>query len=117
MHPSKPSSERPWTRFAHWPARWPFAPDLPAPEGRKGMVATTDRLATRVDALEQSLAELEKVKGRVLGLVLNAVPKRGVDADAYGAHYGGYYQAEPDLPFRFEEQGAPTRTRRSERAR
>lgn len=72
---------------------------------------------TRVDALEQSLAELAKVKGRVLGLVLNAVPRRGADADAYGAHYGGYYQAEPEFQFPFDEQPAPTRTRRSERAR
>lgn len=57
------------------------------------------------------------MKGRVLGLVLNAVPRRGADADAYGARYGGYYQAEPEFQFPFDEQPAPTRTRRSERAR
>ena len=42
--------------------------------GTDGAIVVAYGGRTRVDALEQSLAEPAKVKGRVLGLVLNAVP-------------------------------------------
>ena len=42
---------------------------------------------TTQEQLEQSLGNLEKVKGRILGAVLNCVPTRGTDAYSY---YGTY---------------------------
>jgi len=42
------------------------------------------------EQLAQSLGNLEKVKGRVLGAVLNYVPTRGTDAYSY---YGTYTSA------------------------
>ncbi|MFB0836800.1 polysaccharide biosynthesis tyrosine autokinase [Arthrobacter sp. E44] len=45
---------------------------------------------TTQDQLSQSLGNLEKVRGRVLGAVLNYVPARGTDAYSY---YGTYTSA------------------------
>ncbi|WP_373462225.1 tyrosine-protein kinase family protein [Arthrobacter oryzae] len=45
---------------------------------------------TTQDQLDQSLGNLEKVKGRVLGSVLNYVPSKGRDAYSY---YGTYTAA------------------------
>jgi Mrp family chromosome partitioning ATPase len=51
---------------------------------------------TTQEQLGQSLGNLDKVKGRVLGAVLNYVPTRGTDAYSY---YGTYTSAsEPALP-------------------
>lgn len=47
---------------------------------------------TTQDQLAQSLGNLDKVKGRVLGAVLNYVPTRG--AGSYS--YYGTYTAAPD---------------------
>lgn len=45
---------------------------------------------TTQEQLDQSLGNLEKVRGRVLGAVLNYVPTRGTDAYSY---YGTYTSA------------------------
>jgi hypothetical protein len=52
---------------------------------------------TTQEQLGQSLGNLDKVKGRILGAVLNYVPTRGTDAYSY---YGTYTSApEPsDAP-------------------
>ncbi|MBO0980969.1 polysaccharide biosynthesis tyrosine autokinase [Microbacterium sp. SD291] len=42
---------------------------------------------TTYDLVERSLASLEKVRGRVLGVVLNRVPASGVDSSAYSYEY------------------------------
>lgn len=47
---------------------------------------------TTQEQLDQSLGNLEKVKGRVLGAVLNYVPTRGTDAYSY---YGTYTSVAP----------------------
>ncbi|TQJ33611.1 polysaccharide biosynthesis tyrosine autokinase [Arthrobacter sp. SLBN-122] len=47
---------------------------------------------TTQEQLDQSLGNLEKVKGRVLGAVLNYVPTKGTDAYSY---YGTYTSVPP----------------------
>ncbi len=42
---------------------------------------------TTYDLVERSLAALEKVRGRVLGVVLNRIPASGVDSSAYSYEY------------------------------
>ncbi|QOD02648.1 polysaccharide biosynthesis tyrosine autokinase [Pseudarthrobacter sp. BIM B-2242] len=50
---------------------------------------------TTHEQLAQSLGNLEKVKGRILGAVLNYVPTRGTDAYSY---YGTYTSASRPAP-------------------
>lgn len=50
---------------------------------------------TTQEQLDQSLGNLEKVKGRVLGAVLNYLPIKGTDAYSY---YGTYTSAPVPLP-------------------
>jgi capsular exopolysaccharide synthesis family protein len=70
---------------------------------------------TRIDALEHALAELERVQARPLGLVLNGVPRRGVDRDAYASEYGGYYDLPSELSF--DDDAESMRPRRSSSSR
>ena len=59
---------------------------------------------TTYDALKEALANLEKVKGRALGVILNGVPSKGVRADGYGyryrsySYYGAQEQEEASVP-------------------
>lgn len=53
------------------------------------IVVTAGR--TTYDLLKRALANVEKVGGRALGVVLNRVPKRG--GGYYGGHYGREYYA------------------------
>ncbi|WP_448809167.1 polysaccharide biosynthesis tyrosine autokinase [Agromyces bauzanensis] len=46
---------------------------------------------TTYDALGKALQNLERVKGRALGIILNGVPRKGADASSYGYHYKSYY--------------------------
>ena len=46
---------------------------------------------TTTDALEKSLQNLERVNARPLGIILNGVPRKGVDANNYGYQYRQYY--------------------------
>lgn len=55
---------------------------------------------TTQEQLGQSLGNLEKVKGRVLGAVLNYVPTRGTDSYSY---YGTYTSAASSMPVADEE--------------
>jgi len=55
---------------------------------------------TTQEQVDQSLGNLEKVKGRVLGAVLNYVPTKGTDAYSY---YGTYTSAPAHSP----EEPAP----------
>ncbi|KRE66445.1 polysaccharide biosynthesis tyrosine autokinase [Arthrobacter sp. Soil761] len=52
-----------------------------------GAIVVVGAGRTTEDQLSQSLGNLEKVKGRILGAVLNYVPTRGADAYSY---YGTY---------------------------
>ncbi len=82
---------------------------------------------TTMEALSKALGNLERARGRALGIILNGVPRRGADADAYsyGYKYGGYYSSSPERPqepvavsadSREGESGEAT-TRASRRAR
>ncbi|KIC69454.1 polysaccharide biosynthesis tyrosine autokinase [Pseudarthrobacter phenanthrenivorans] len=54
---------------------------------------------TTQEQLDQSLGNLEKVKGRILGAVLNYVPTKGTDAYSYYGTYtsaAAHPQAEPE---------------------
>lgn len=51
---------------------------------------------TRTDSLEQALNRIEVVHGRVLGLVLNRIPTKGIDKNAYGYYGNTYYYQQDD---------------------
>ena len=51
---------------------------------------------TTYDALNEALANLAKVNGRALGVILNGVPQKGVRAEGYGYRYRSYYAAQDD---------------------
>ncbi|WP_052336387.1 polysaccharide biosynthesis tyrosine autokinase [Nocardioides alkalitolerans] len=58
---------------------------------------------TTVDTeLESSLGNLASVKGRVLGVVFNRVPRR----NSAGGYYGGYYYREDDAKGKKKGRGA-----------
>jgi len=54
---------------------------------------------TTQDQLTQSLGNLEKVKGRILGAVLNYVPTRGTDAYSYYGTYASNTTLEAEQKF------------------
>jgi capsular exopolysaccharide synthesis family protein len=60
---------------------------------------------TKVDELSHALGNLQRVKGRVLGLILNGVPSKGADARARG-YYGHYGYAEPPARGRAQKPAA-----------
>lgn len=53
------------------------------------LVVTAGR--TTDDMLVRAVGNIAKTRGRLLGIVLNRVPLRGVDSSYYGTQYGGYY--------------------------
>lgn len=53
------------------------------------LVVTAGR--TTDDMLVRASENIEKTRGRLLGVVLNRMPLRGADSSYYGARYGGYY--------------------------
>ncbi|MDZ5146137.1 polysaccharide biosynthesis tyrosine autokinase [Microbacterium testaceum] len=61
------------------------------------LVITAGR--TTDDMLRHASENLAKTKGRLLGVVLNRVPRRGADSGYYGKQYaGGYYGNDKPLP-------------------
>lgn len=56
-----------------------------------GALVVTRARRTTYDALNAALANLERVKGHALGVIVNGVPRRGVKADGYGYQYRSYY--------------------------
>ncbi|WP_309081068.1 polysaccharide biosynthesis tyrosine autokinase [Zhihengliuella sp.] len=50
---------------------------------------------TTIDELEKSLANLHRVGTRVLGVILNQVPTKGLGSSRYG-YYGQYYYSSDD---------------------
>lgn len=53
------------------------------------LVVTAGR--TTDDMLARAADNIVKTRGRLLGVVLNRVPRRGIDSGYYGAQYAGYY--------------------------
>lgn len=49
---------------------------------------------TTYDAVTHALQNLERVKGRALGVILNGVPRGSGAGDGYGYRYRGYYRAD-----------------------
>lgn len=66
---------------------------------------------TRTDSLEQALERVEAVHGRILGVVLNRVPTKGMDKYSYGYYRASYYYQEDD-----GKSGKKSRRRRSRAA-
>ena len=66
---------------------------------------------TTYDLAEKALSSLEQVHGRALGVVLNRVPMRGVDASPYAHAYRYEYASEHSerKPERTEESNPPRR--------
>lgn len=70
---------------------------------------------TKVDELSHALGNLQRVKGRVLGIILNGIPSKGADARARG-YYGRYGYGEPPTEDRAvkpaaQQHGAASRRR------
>ncbi|HMR48016.1 MAG TPA: polysaccharide biosynthesis tyrosine autokinase [Arachnia sp.] len=62
------------------------------------MIITYARRST-IDALKEAISNLERVKGRPLGVIINGVPQKGVRADGYGYRYRSYsYYGRTDGP-------------------
>ncbi len=61
-----------------------------------GAIIVASANKTTFDELGQSLANLRKVKGRSLGVIINRVPMRGAQADGYGYRYRNYYRRSAD---------------------
>lgn len=61
---------------------------------------------TKVDELSHALGNIQRVKGRVLGLILNGIPSKGADARARG-YYGRYGYGEPPTEDRSLEAAEP----------
>lgn len=63
-----------------------------------GAIIVTTVGKTTTDMLQKTLSILGKAKARALGVVLNQVPKRGVDAAYYGYQYrDNYYAASTNV--------------------
>jgi Mrp family chromosome partitioning ATPase len=52
---------------------------------------------TTTDHLQRALGNLERVRGRVLGVILNCVPTKGPDTYSYG-YYGTYVSKPEEAP-------------------
>lgn len=60
-----------------------------------GAIVVTTVGKTTLDALSKAQQNLSKAGGRILGVVLNRVPRRGAGAAYYGYQYtGSYYRAD-----------------------
>ena len=54
---------------------------------------------TTFEMMHKAIENIGKANGRVLGVVLNKVPRRGADAGSYGYRYtGSYYSAPTEQP-------------------
>lgn len=84
---------------------------------------------TTYDVVETAISTLHKAGGRLLGLVLNRIPLRGVDASPYSRAYGDSYAARDhdtpapeivdtpiDIPHATVPAAKPRRTGRTEPA-
>ncbi|GAA3697991.1 polysaccharide biosynthesis tyrosine autokinase [Zhihengliuella alba] len=60
-----------------------------------GTLVTVKAGQTTIDELEKSLGNLRRVGTRVLGVILNQVPTRGVGSAEYG-YYGKYYYSNSE---------------------
>ncbi len=61
-----------------------------------GALVVATAQGTTVDELGKALGNIEQVRGRVLGVVLNHVPTTGADAGYYGYYGKSYYAADED---------------------
>ncbi|MEF3121219.1 CpsD/CapB family tyrosine-protein kinase [Kocuria flava] len=59
-----------------------------------GALVVATAQGTTVDELGKALGNIEQVRGRVLGVVLNHVPTTGADAGFYGYYGKGYYASD-----------------------
>ena len=67
-----------------------------------GAVIVISAGKTHIEELEKALANIKKVNGKVLGVIINRVPTKGADKGQYG-YYGGNYayvgeKHQPDAP-------------------
>jgi capsular exopolysaccharide synthesis family protein len=62
-----------------------------------GVVITVGAKQVTSDQLAKANQAIDRVKGRVLGAVLNKVPPNGIDAVDYGYYRGEYYYTGPEV--------------------
>lgn len=55
-----------------------------------GAIIVASAGVTRTDSLSQAINKIQSVNGRILGLVLNRIPLKGMDKNSYG-YYGHAY--------------------------
>ncbi len=56
-----------------------------------GVIVVASSGRTTFDMLSRAIANVQRTKGRVLGVVLNRVPRRGAESAYYGREYYGAY--------------------------
>lgn len=66
--------------------------------GADGVLLVVSAGRTTYEMMQKALENISKANGRVLGVVLNKVPKRGAGAAYYGYQYQGYYATPEDEP-------------------
>ena len=74
--------------------------------GADGVLLVTSAGRTTYDVLQKALDNLQRAHGKVLGIVLNKVPRKGADA---GYYYGyGYYYSEDNGKAKPAKPAKPT---------
>ncbi|WP_426323629.1 polysaccharide biosynthesis tyrosine autokinase [Microbacterium sp. E-13] len=83
-----------------------------------GVLLVVSAGKTTYELMQRALDNIARAKGHVLGVVLNKVPRRGIDAANYGYRYAGYYDGdgspgrEPEAQTAGRSGSSRTRARR-----
>lgn len=75
-----------------------------------GAIVVASYGSTTTDVLGKAFQNLEQVHARVLGVILNRMPRRGLDSGYYGRGYDGYYSGarNPDAVAHVPAPGMPS---------
>jgi capsular exopolysaccharide synthesis family protein len=85
--------------------------------GADGVLIVVSSGKTTFDMLQRAIANITRTTGRVLGVVLNRVPRKGAESAYYGREYYGAYERyaqkqEADAAAQGEAEAAPGVRRR-----
>lgn len=84
------------------PPLLPFTDSAILSARNDGAIVVSSAGKTHIEELGKALANIKKVNGKVLGVIINRVPTKGADKGQYG-YYGGNYsyvgeKHQPDAP-------------------
>jgi capsular exopolysaccharide synthesis family protein len=86
-----------------------------------GVIVVVSSGKTTFDMLQRAIASIQRTTGRVLGVVLNKVPRKGAESAYYGREYYGAYErygreTEADDAAKAEAEAEPGVRRRGRQA-